>query len=117
MSGAQPNLRDSGHSAPAQSHRMRQNALTSRLSMPAASAARAIFSTSASQSTANSRTPSSSARSMSRSFLIVLPKEMRSAVAPAASTSWISTTEAASKHEPSFARRLSTSGAGLALTA
>ena len=43
---------------------------------------------------------------MSRSFLIVLPKEMRSAVAPAASTSSISTTEAASKHEPSCARRL-----------
>ena len=43
------------------------------------SAARAIFSTSASQSTANRRTPSSRARAMSRSFLIVLPKEMRSA--------------------------------------
>ena len=36
-------------------------------------AARAIFSTSASQSTANRRTPSSKARAMSRSFLIVLP--------------------------------------------
>ena len=50
---------------------------------PARAAARAIFSTSASQSTANRRTPSSRARAMSRSFLIVLPKEMRSGVAPA----------------------------------
>ena len=38
--------------------------------------ARAIFSTSASQSTAKRRTPSSRARAMSRSFLIVLPKEI-----------------------------------------
>ena len=45
---------------------------------------------------------------MSRSFLIVLPKEMRSGVAPASSASSISTTEAVSKHEPSSARSLST---------
>ena len=51
ISGAQPNLRDSGHSAPAPSHRMRQNTLEP-------GAARAIFSTSASQSTAKRRTPS-----------------------------------------------------------
>ena len=68
--------------------------------------ARAIFSTSASQSTAKRRTPSSRARAMSRSFLIVLPKEMRSGVAPASSASSISTTEAVSKHEPSSARSL-----------
>ena len=37
---------------------------------------------------------------MSRSFLMVLPKEMRSAMAPAASTCSISTTEAVSKQEP-----------------
>ena len=43
--GSQPNLRDSGHSAPTQSERMRQN---TRLP----GAARAIFSTSAWQSTA-----------------------------------------------------------------
>ena len=43
---------------------------------------------------------------MSRSFLIVLPKEMRSGVAPAASASSISTTEAASKHEPSSRQEL-----------
>jgi hypothetical protein len=54
---------------------------------------------------------------MSRSFLIVLPKEMRSAVAPAASTISISATEAASKQEPRRARHRSTSGAGLAFTA
>ena len=64
------------------------------LHLGAGGAARAIFSTSASQSTAKRRTPSSRARAMSRSFLMVLPKEMRSAVAPAASTSSISTTEA-----------------------
>ena len=57
------------------------------------------------------------ARTMSRSFLIVLPKEMRSAVAPASSTIWISTTEAVSKHEPSSARSFSTSGSGFAFTA
>ncbi len=54
---------------------------------------------------------------MSRSFLMVLPKEMRSGVAPAASTCSISTTEAVSKQEPSVASRSSTSGAGLAFTA
>ena len=54
---------------------------------------------------------------MSRSFLIVLPKEMRSGVAPAASASSISTTEAVSKHEPSSAQERSTSGSGLAFTA
>ena len=54
---------------------------------------------------------------MSRSFLMVLPKEMRSGVAPAASTSSISTTEALSKHEPSAASSDSTSGAGFAFTA
>jgi hypothetical protein len=94
---------------------MRQNTRTS--SAPLAALARPIFSTSASQSTANSRTPSSSARKTSRSFFIVLPNEIRSGVAPAASASSISTTEAASKHEPSSARRLNTSGAGFALTA
>ena len=54
---------------------------------------------------------------MSRSFLMVLPKEMRSGVAPAASTISISATEAVSKQEPSPASSLSTSGAGLAFTA
>ena len=54
---------------------------------------------------------------MSRSFLMVLPKEMRSGVAPASSASWISTTDAVSKHEPSSARSLSTCGSGLAFTA
>ena len=38
---------------------------------------------------------------MSFSFLIVLPKLMRSGVAPAASACSISPTEAVSKHEPS----------------
>ncbi len=80
-------------------------------------AARAIFSTSALQSTANRRTPSAKARAMSRSFLMVLPKEMRSAVAPAASTISISATEAVSKQEPSEASSDSTSGAGFAFTA
>ncbi len=42
---------------------------------------------------------------MSRSFLIVLPKLMRSGVAPAASACSISTTEAVSKQEPSSASR------------
>jgi len=45
---------------------MRQNTL-------APGAARAIFSTSAVQSTENRRMPSAKARAMSRSFLIVLP--------------------------------------------
>lgn len=54
---------------------------------------------------------------MSRSFLMVLPNEMRSGVAPAASAIWISCTEAQSKHEPSEASSDSTSGAGLALIA
>ena len=54
---------------------------------------------------------------MSRSFLIVLPKEMRSGVAPAASTISISATEAVSKQEPSETSNASSSGAGLALTA
>ena len=51
MAGSQPNLRDSGHSAPTQSERMRQ-----KTQLPGA--ARAIFSTSARQSTAKRRTPS-----------------------------------------------------------
>jgi hypothetical protein len=54
---------------------------------------------------------------MSRSFLIVLPNEMRSGAAPAASTMSISATEAVSKHEPSSARAARSSGAGLAFTA
>ena len=66
MAGSQPNLRDSGHSAPTQSDRMRQN---TRLP----GAARATFSASALQSMAKSRTPSAKARAMSRSFLMVLP--------------------------------------------
>ena len=45
IDGSQPNLRDSGHSAPTQSERMRQNTLEP-------GAARATFSTSALQSTA-----------------------------------------------------------------
>ena len=51
MAGSQPNLRDSGHSAPTQSDRMRQNTCEP-------GAARATFSTSALQSTAKRRTPS-----------------------------------------------------------
>ena len=54
---------------------------------------------------------------MSRSFLMVLPKEMRSAAAPAASAISISAIEAVSKQEPSAASSDSTSGAGLAFTA
>jgi hypothetical protein len=42
---------------------------------------------------------------------------MREAVAPVANTISISLTEAASKDEPSEARRFKTSGAGLAFTA
>ena len=51
-SGMQPNFRDSGHSAPTQSQRMRQKTF-------APGAARAIFSTSSTQSTAKRRTPRS----------------------------------------------------------
>jgi 3-phosphoglycerate kinase len=51
------------------------------------------------------------------SFLIVLPKLIRSGVAPAAIACSISTTEAVSKHEPSRAKRSRISGAGLAFTA
>ena len=61
--------------------------------------------------------PSWKARAMSRSFLMVLPNEMRSGVAPAANAISISVTEAVSKLEPSSASRFSTSGAGLAFTA
>src|ERR1700722_19669458 len=53
----------------------------------------------------------------SRSFLMVLRKEMRSAAAPAASAISISGIEAVSKQEPSPASSDSTSGAGLAFTA
>jgi hypothetical protein len=88
-----------------------------KLARSAPGAARAIFSTSASQSTAKSDTPSAWARAMSRSFLMVLPKEMRSAVAPVARTCSISTTEAQSKDEPRRANRSRISGAGLAFTA
>ena len=110
MAGSQPNLRDSGHSAPAPSVRMRQNTC-------APGAARATFSTSSSESTAKSLTPSWWARAMSRSFLMVLPKEMRSGVAPAASAISISGTEAVSKQEPMSASSFRISGAGLAFTA
>ena len=48
---------------------------------------------------------------------MVLPKEMRSAVQPAASTISISGIEAVSKQEPSEASSDSTSGAGFAFTA
>ena len=65
-SGSQPNLRDSGHSDPEPSQWMRQ--ITR-----APGAARATFSISASQSTANSVTPSAKAAAISLSFLIVLP--------------------------------------------
>ena len=51
MAGAQPNLRDSGQSAPSPVVRMRQNTR-----LPGAGAA--ILSSSASLSKANSRTPS-----------------------------------------------------------
>ncbi len=51
IAGTQPNLRDSGHSAPSPSVSTRQNTR-------APGAARAIFSTSSTQSTANSRMPS-----------------------------------------------------------
>ena len=80
--------------------------------MPQAALARTIFSTSASQSTAKRRTPSFRARTMQRSFLMVLPKESRSAVAPAASAISTSATEAVSKQEPISASRRSTSGPG-----
>ena len=52
IAGTQPNLRDSGHSAPSPSVSTRQNTR-------APGAARAIFSTSSTQSTANRRMPSS----------------------------------------------------------
>ena len=51
IAGTQPNLRDSGHSAPSPSVSTRQNTR-------APGAARAIFSTSSTQSTANRRMPS-----------------------------------------------------------
>ncbi len=54
---------------------------------------------------------------MSRSFLIVLPKEMRSAVAPAASTISISPTEAQSKQEPSCVSISRMAASGFAFTA
>lgn len=107
---SQPNLRDSGHSAPSPEVRMRQKTR-------APGAARSIFSNSGSLSKANRRTPSSKARRMSLSFLMVLPKEMRSGVAPAASAIWISGTEAQSKAEPRRASRLRISAAGFAFTA
>jgi hypothetical protein len=54
---------------------------------------------------------------MSRSFLIVLPNEMRSGVAPASSAKPISATDAVSKHDPSSARSASSFGSGFAFTA
>ena len=100
ISGAQPNLRDSGHSAPAPSQSMRQNTLEP-------GAARAIFSTSASQSTANRRTPSSiGARDVALLLDRVAIADAVARSAPAASTCSISTTEAVSKQEPRRASRL-----------
>ena len=74
IAGTQPNLRDSGHSAPSPSVSTRQNTrapgATRRRSSP----------TSSTQSTANrSDAEFEGALAMSRSFLMVLPKEMRSA--------------------------------------
>jgi hypothetical protein len=63
------------------------------------------------------RMPRAKAAATSRSFLMVLPKEMRSGVAPAASAMSISATEAQSNDEPSSARSFSTAGSGFALTA
>ena len=54
---------------------------------------------------------------MSRSFLMVLPKEMRSAGAPASIAISTSATEAVSKDEPIAASRRRISGAGFAFTA
>ena len=54
---------------------------------------------------------------MSFSFLIVLPKEMRSIEMPVACTSSISPRLAVSNFEPAVARRASTCAAGLAFTA
>ncbi len=54
---------------------------------------------------------------MSFSFLIVLPKEMRSGATPAAWTSSISPRLAVSNFEPAVARHANTCAAGLAFTA
>ncbi len=52
---------------------------------------------------------------MSRSFLIVLPKLMRSGVAPAASACSISARLAQSKHEPSRAEQVENLGRRIGL--
>ena len=52
---------------------------------------------------------------MSFSFLIVLPKLMRSGVAPAASACSISATEAVSKHEPSAREQIENLGRRIGL--
>jgi hypothetical protein len=77
----------------------------------------ASFAISSGASTAKRSTPTARAKAMSRGFFTVLPKLMRSGVAPAARHSSISPREAASKPQPSAARRASTAGCGFALTA
>jgi hypothetical protein len=54
---------------------------------------------------------------MSFSFLMVLPKEMRSIATPVACTSSISPRLAVSNFEPAVARRARICAAGLAFTA
>ncbi len=112
ISGAQPNFRDSGHSAPAPSHRMRQNTPSLAPGRPA----RAIFSTSASQSTAKRRDAELEG---ARDVALLLDRvaegdavrRRRRRRAPARSRR----PRRVSKHEPSSARSSSTSGAGIGL--
>ena len=63
ISGTQPNFRDSGHSAPAQSHGMRQKTFTSAAPVRAAARARLLHLGLAIDR--EERTPSSRARTMS----------------------------------------------------
>ena len=105
ISGAQPNLRDSGHSAPAPSLRMRQNTRE-----PGADAGD-LLDLGLAVDGVETALRDAKARATSRSFLIVLPKLMRSGVAPAASACSISGRLAQSKQDPSPREQLEDSPA------
>jgi len=82
---------------------------------PGAGATRAIFRPRACSRRQTAARPAHRPRDVAL-LLIVLPNEMRSGAAPAASTISISAAEAVSKHEPSETSRESSSGARVRLT-
>jgi hypothetical protein len=80
-------------------------------------AARATLASSSALSTAKTRTPCSYASAIQRSFLMVLPYEMRAGSAPAARHASISAGLAASNDAPRATSSSRIGGAGFAFTA